>query len=114
MSNFEARLKEAFDYASMADIARRLEVSHPTIQNYFKGRLPAPDVLIKIADETNVSLNWLLTGQGDKTITPKIPTFDKLFEEKIREIVRQELKTQRGAKTFTIGDEKEEQEKRAA
>jgi transcriptional regulator with XRE-family HTH domain len=50
----------------MADIARRIgSYRHATIRNYFQGRLPAPEVLIKIANETNVSLNWLLTGDGE-------------------------------------------------
>ena len=61
---FIQRLQRAFDYASMAEIARRIGVPHATVRNYFQGRLPAPDVLIKIANETNVSLNWLLTGKG--------------------------------------------------
>ncbi|MBL8183167.1 MAG: hypothetical protein JNL64_16350, partial [Blastocatellia bacterium] len=47
---FIERLKLAFGHGSMADIARRLELPHATIRNYFGGRLPAPDVLIKIAN----------------------------------------------------------------
>ena len=62
---FSARLALAFDHAKMSDIARRIGVPHATIRNYFHGRLPAPEVLIKIASETNVSLNWLLMGVGD-------------------------------------------------
>ena len=56
---FTERLKQAFDFASMAEIARRIGVPHATIRNYFQGRMPAPDVLIKIANQTHVSLNWL-------------------------------------------------------
>ena len=62
---FQDRLKQVFDNASMAEIARRLELPHATVRNYFQGRMPAPEVLIKIANETNVSLNWLLTGKGE-------------------------------------------------
>ena len=42
---FSKRLQRAFDYASMADIARRIGVPHATVRNYFGGRLPAPEVI---------------------------------------------------------------------
>lgn len=67
--NFSDRLKEAFSDASMAEIARRLGLPHATVRNYFQGRLPAAEILSRIADETNVSLNWLLTGAGPRYIS---------------------------------------------
>lgn len=90
--DFTERLRLAFNFASMADIARRIGVPHATIRNYFHGRLPAPEVLIKIADETNVSLNWLLTGRGEIYLPGARPVeFGWLIEEKIAEIVDQKL-----------------------
>jgi transcriptional regulator with XRE-family HTH domain len=66
--SFADRLLEAFNGASMADIARRLDLPHSTVRNYIQNkRLPAADVLIAIANNTNVSLHWLLTGKGDKS-----------------------------------------------
>ena len=62
---FVLRLDKAFEHKSMADVARELGLSHATVRNYYLGRLPAPEVLIKIAIQTNVSLNWLLIGTGD-------------------------------------------------
>ena len=67
-NEFSERLGEAFDFATMAAIARRLGVPHATVRNYFGGRMPSPEVLIKIARETNVSLNWLLTGTGERFV----------------------------------------------
>jgi AcrR family transcriptional regulator len=62
---FVERLNKAFNNAKMSDVARRLNIPHATVRNYYKtGRLPAPEVLIKIASETGVSLNWLLMGSG--------------------------------------------------
>ena len=85
---FSIRLSEAFGFASMADIARRIGVPHATIRNYFQGRLPAPDVLIKIANETNVSLNWLLTGNGEMYVTGREPiNFDKMIDRRIEQIL---------------------------
>lgn len=89
---FIVRLNRAFDHASMADVARRLGIPHATVRNYYQGRLPAPDVLIKIANETNVSLNWLLIGTGDMYggRSPKIG-LGRFIEDRIGEIVDEKL-----------------------
>ena len=89
---FIERLKLAFGHGSMADIARRIDVPHATIRNYFGGRLPAPDVLIKIANETNVSLNWLLLGIGDMYVRGGEPLdLGKLIDRRIEEVVERML-----------------------
>jgi len=93
MNEFVKRLNSTFDNASMADVARRLKIPHATVRNYYKdARLPAPEVLIKIANETGVSLNWLLTGSGDKYAGQVGPIgLGKFLEEKINEIIDQKL-----------------------
>ena len=89
---FASRLSEAFEFATMAEIARRVGLPHATIRNYFQGRMPAPEVLIKIANETNVSLNWLLTGSGDMYLSGREPlNLDRLLERKIEEILDRRL-----------------------
>ena len=91
-ASFSQRLADAFGNMTMAEIARRIGVPHATIRNYFQGRLPAPDVLIKIANETNVSLNWLLTGAGEMYVTGREPlNFDKFLERKIEEVLERRL-----------------------
>ncbi|MBX3244833.1 MAG: helix-turn-helix domain-containing protein [Acidobacteria bacterium] len=92
---FSTRLQMAFDQASMAEIARQIQVPHATVRNYFQGRMPAPEVLIKIANATNVSLNWLLTGAGEMYI-PGARSIDlgQILEEKIGEIVDRKLARQ--------------------
>ncbi len=95
-SEFSERLKRAFDHATMAEVARRIDVPHATVRNYFQGRLPAPEVLIKIAEKTGVSLNWLLTGKGAMYIAGERPVdLDALLEERIVNIV-QRLLSERG------------------
>ncbi len=86
--SFEDRLKQAFGFATMAAIARRLGIPHATVRNYFQGRMPAPEVLIKIAKETSVSLNWLLIGTGEMHLagSQKLD-LGKLFDQRIEEIV---------------------------
>lgn len=89
---FVERLKLAFENASMAEIARRVEVPHATIRNYFQGRLPAPEVLIKIAAETNVSLNWLLLGAGEMYLRGAEPLdLGRMIDRRILEIVDRRL-----------------------
>ena len=89
---FQERLGRIFDYASMADIARRLGLPHATVRNYFGGRLPAPEVLIKIADVTNVSLNWLLTGKGEMYAgEPRGLDIGRVIDARIGEIVDRKL-----------------------
>lgn len=85
------RLNKVFANASMAEVARRLGVPHATVQNYYrKGRLPDTKVLMKIAEVTNVSLNWLLRGTGDMYAVHRPPIgLGAFIEEKIGEIIEQ-------------------------
>lgn len=92
--DFVVRLRKTFEGESMADVARRLEMPHATVRNYYLGRLPAPDILIKIANETGVSLNWLLIGAGDMYGGQRPPIgLGKFLEERITEIVDQRIAT---------------------
>lgn len=89
---FILRLRKAFDNASMAVVARRLGIPHATVRNYYQGRLPAPEVLIKIATETGVSLNWLLIGTGDMYAGQTPPVgLGKFIEAKIAEMIDQRI-----------------------
>lgn len=95
--DFIDRLHRAFDHASMAEVARRLKIPHATVRNYYQGRLPAPEVLIKIANETGVSLNWLLIGKGEIYAGQNPPIgLGKFIEEKIGEIIDQKLAARAG------------------
>lgn len=90
--NFQSRLQTIFDGGTMAEIAKRLGLPHATIRNYFGGRLPSPEVLIKIANETNVSLNWLLMGTGEVYAgDPKNTDFGRLLDSHIEQIVERKL-----------------------
>lgn len=91
-TDFISRLHQAFDHASMAEVARRLHIPHATVRNYYQGRLPAADVLIKIARETGISLNWLLIGTGDMYAGTRPPIgLGRFLEERIGEIIDQKI-----------------------
>lgn len=85
---FVERLKLAFDGEIVADVARRLGTPHATVRNYYLGRLPSAEVLIKIAAETGVSLNWLLLGIGDMYAGDRPPvSIGRFLDEKIAEMI---------------------------
>jgi len=89
---FSSRLKKVFEFATMSEVGKRLNVPHATVRNYYLGRLPAPDILIKIANETGVSLTWLLTGKGDMFATGHgTKNYGQALEQLINEIVDRRL-----------------------
>ena len=89
---FRERLNKVFNHASMADVARKLKIPHATVRNYYFGRLPATEVLIKIANETGVSLNWLLLGQGEMYGGERPPIgIGQFLEERIAELIEQKI-----------------------
>ena len=97
---FVQRLKHAFDGATMAVVAKRLGIPHATVRNYYNGRLPAPEVLIKIASTTGVSLNWLLLGRGEMFTGETGPVgLGRFIELKIEEIIDRKLDQRIGGGT---------------
>ena len=102
--DFPKRLAAAFDNQTMAQIARRVGVPHATVRNYFQGRLPSPEVLIKIAQATQVSLNWLLMGTGEMfTEAGARRDIGRLIEDRIEEIVEQKLADRRAGTVQELG-----------
>ncbi len=49
---------------TQAQFAERLNTTQASISRYLNGRQPDRETLIKIASQTSVSLDWLLTGVG--------------------------------------------------
>lgn len=103
--DFAKRLAAAFDNQTMAQIARRVGVPHATVRNYFQGRLPSPEVLIKIAQATQVSLNWLLMGTGEMfTEAGARRDIGRLIEDRIEEILEQKLADRRAGTVQELGN----------
>lgn len=91
--DFVDRLNLTFENRNMAQVGRMLDLPHATVRNYYQeGRLPAPEVLIKIANVTNVSLNWLLTGKGNMH-GERVPAMSigNFIEMRIGEIIEKRL-----------------------
>lgn len=71
------------------EIARLLNISYQAAKNYLQGRLPDSKVLITISEKTSYSLNWLLTGEGEKLVKPESPQDTLVLSDQIRAFVRQ-------------------------
>lgn len=81
------RLRDAFDGATNAEIARRLGTSDTAVKNYMDAaRFPAPEMLLEISRVTGSNLHWLMTGVGPKRITRAGDLFDGFQDQAIREL----------------------------
>lgn len=91
------RIQQALGSSSAPETARIMGLTKPSVYDWQKGKLPGLDTLIKIARLGNVSLHWLITGEGSRTIIegrPEASAFDHLRKTE-REIV-QRLAEQEG------------------
>lgn len=87
---FALRLKDIFDHANNSEIARRCKTTDVTIKYYVDGaRLPHPEMLLQIHLATGVNLHWLLTGKGEKRISPDKSFFSEQIENEIQTLARQ-------------------------
>ena len=71
------------------EIARLLNISYQAAKNYLQGRLPDSKVLITISEKTSYSLNWLLTGEGEKLVKDESSRDTLVLSDQIRAFVRQ-------------------------
>ncbi|PYS99839.1 MAG: hypothetical protein DMF63_10105 [Acidobacteria bacterium] len=88
---FIERLIEICGTSEPAKIQRLLDISYQAAKNYLQGRLPDSYVLRTIAQRTPYSINWLLTGEGEKLVSPAAAIEDTpLTARQIRDLVRSE------------------------
>jgi len=64
------RLRDTFPGMKADEIAARLNVKPEIVTDWFNGTLPATESLAKIAEQTGVSLKWLLSNQGPQWAEP--------------------------------------------
>jgi hypothetical protein len=88
--SFVERFTEVCGSAEPAKIQRLLDISYQAAKNYLQGRLPDSYVLRTIAERTPYSINWLLTGVGDKFVSSHVQIDAPLSADQIRELVRSE------------------------
>ena len=89
-NSFVQRFVEVCGSAEPAKIQRLLNISYQAARNYLHGRLPDSYVLKTIAERTPYSINWLLTGDGDKFISSHVAENAPLSARQVRELARSE------------------------
>ena len=92
-NNFIERFVEVCGTSEAAKIQRLLDISYQAAKNYLQGRLPDTYVLRTIAERTPYSINWLLTGQGEKLVSGgSVPRSQDapLTTGQIRDLIRSE------------------------
>lgn len=89
-NDFVPRFIEICGTDEPAKIKQLFNISYQAAKNYLRGRLPQTAMLIQIAETTNCSIDWLLTGRGEKfaegrrNIGAAVST--RQFEESVRKI----------------------------
>ena len=87
------RIVRALNAKDLKDAAQMLGENYSSLHNWSSQRRDFPTaVLIKIAKMTNTSIDWILTGDnGNQGFSANNSSFEKILEEKIREVVRDEI-----------------------
>lgn len=105
--DFVSRLVDVCKTNEPAELSRLLGISYQGAKNYLEGRLPDAKVLVTIVEKTQCSLNWLLTGKGEKSLKPSKLGFNEVFDSKLKESIQELLI--RGAVTVQDVDEDSQQ-----
>jgi hypothetical protein len=89
-NSFIERFTEVCGSSEPAKIQRLLDISYQAAKNYLQGRLPDSYVLRTIAERTPYSINWLLTGKGEKFVASHVAEGAPMTALQIREMIRSE------------------------
>lgn len=87
--SFVGRFIEVCGSSQPNEVAQLLNISYQAAKNYLQGRLPDPKVLIIISEKTPYSINWLLTGEGEKFVKDSINQDTAVLSDQMETFVRQ-------------------------
>ncbi len=87
--SFVERFIEVCGNSQPNEVAQLLNISYQAAKNYLQGRLPDSKVLITISEKTPYSINWLLTGEGEKFIKDSINQDTTILSDQMETFVRQ-------------------------
>ena len=87
------RIVHALGAKDLKEAAQILNENYSSLYNWSSQRRDFPtNVLIKIARMTNRTVDWLLTGEsGEINQSLEHQSFERILEQKIRQIVRDEI-----------------------
>ncbi|HQU81526.1 MAG TPA: helix-turn-helix domain-containing protein [Pyrinomonadaceae bacterium] len=89
-NHFIERLVEVCRTNQPAELAQKLQISYQAARNYLNGRLPDTNVLLLIAERTEYSIHWLLTGKGEKFALKKKDSDTLLLSDQMKTFVRRQ------------------------
>src|SRR5271156_4870159 len=73
-SDFPSRLQELIvEFGSRSALSRASSIAISTLQAYEAGSKPGLEALVALARTANVTLDWLLTGRGEKRPPGMLP-----------------------------------------
>jgi len=87
--SFVERFIEVCKSSQPNEVAQLLNISYQAAKNYLQGRLPDSKVLIIISEKTSYSINWLLTGEGEKFVKDALNQDTLILSDQMRTVVRQ-------------------------
>jgi len=87
--SFVERFIEVCGSSQPVEITRLLNISYQAAKNYLQGRLPDTKVLTTISEKTPYSVNWLLTGNGEKFVKKPLNEDTLILTDQMRAFVRQ-------------------------
>jgi len=92
-NSISSRIIQALGAKDLKDAAQILGENYSSLHNWSSQRRDFPtSALIKIAKMTNTSIDWILTGEnGNQAFSSGDSSFEKILEDKIREVVRDEI-----------------------
>jgi hypothetical protein len=86
------RFIEVCGSSQPVEITQLLNISYQAAKNYLEGRVPDPRVLKTISEKTDFSINWLLTGEGEKLVKKPLNPLNKdtlFLSDQMRTFIRQ-------------------------
>lgn len=98
MNKFSERFRRLKDESGMTlkELSTALDISVPNLSYYMKGREPSYDILIKIADYFDVTVDWLVGNDTQRNISEQelinLRIENKILSDKVVEIKGQLLK----------------------
>ena len=87
--SFVERFTEVCGSSQPNEVAQLLNISYQAAKNYLQGRLPDSKVLKTISEKTAYSINWLLTGEGEKFVKDSITQDTVILSDQMETFVRQ-------------------------
>lgn len=103
VSKFGDRLRELMAGAPLLRTAKAIGIAENSMRNYLdKGGLPGIDNAVKIADYFRVSLEWLITGEGNMLL--KAEPGDKCKNDTIPVPVLRDVKASAGLGNIVDSD----------